>query len=142
MKFDKQAVQRELDKASEALDRAGHADLAARIDYYSDKLITASEQEEPLIRRSLARVYNEAKRRMNASVENLSEKAVKAKEATTKSRRSSDQRKATAKKRLVAVAAKRKEALKTLSALKTARKERVKKVAKVKKVKKVAKVKK
>lgn len=139
--MDKKAVQERLDKAAEALDRAGHADLAARIDYYSDKLVTASEEEEPLIRRSLARVYNEAKRRMASCVENLGEKAVKAKEATTKSRRSADQRKKTAKKRLEAIAAKRKEAKKTLEALQLARKDRVKK-AKKKKAKKVVKVKK
>lgn len=130
MGLDKKAVQEELDKAAEALERAGHTDLAARVDYYSDKLAASSDKEATLVRRSLARVYNEAKRRLNASMENISDKAAKAKEATTKSRRSSAKRKATAKKRLKAVAAKRKEALKTIESLRVARQKRVKKAKK------------
>lgn len=68
MKFDKKALQRELDLAAEELEKVGYSDLALKVDKYNSFLMEgATKKHIPAIRRSLARITREAKRRFDAS---------------------------------------------------------------------------
>jgi hypothetical protein len=102
MRFNKQAVQHELDLAAEELDKSGYKDLADKVDYYNSRLANASETELPLIRRSLSRIQSEAQNRI-AKVEANEKKeeskdSLKAKLATLRVRRASEKRKAALRK--------------------------------------------
>jgi hypothetical protein len=131
MKFNKTAVQKELDMAAEELEKAGHSDLAMRVDYYGDRLMAANAAEVPLLRRALSRVLDEANRRMKAvKKEEPPENVKKAQAATSNVRRVSDERKAVFVKRLREIAAKRQEARNKLEALRASRKERTKEAEK------------
>jgi hypothetical protein len=124
MRFDKRAVQRELDLAAEELERAGHFDLAEKVDYYSNRLMQASADEVPLLRRALSRINIEANRRMRYKDEDTDKKR-KARSATLKSRRSSEHRKETLRRRLKEIAARRKQAASRLDNLRDKRRKRV-----------------
>ena len=125
MKFNKQAVQHELDMAAHELDKAGHKDLAEKVDLYGDRLMKATAGEVPLLRRALSRVLDEAKRRMGAAQqEEQPERAAKAQHAVERSRRASDSRKEVLKRRLMAIAAKRKHATRRIEALRDQREAR------------------
>jgi len=64
MWFNKKAVEKELDKAAEELDKFGYKDLADKVDYYNERLMAVkSTKEIPRIRRGLERIENEASRR-------------------------------------------------------------------------------
>ena len=125
MKFNKTAVQKELDMAAEELEKAGHADLAGKVDYYGGRLMTATAGEVPLLRRALSRILDEAKRRM-AAVEKKepSEAEKKAQAATQNTRRAGDARKELFQRRLKEIAVRRDAAKNKLNALRTARQER------------------
>lgn len=125
MKFDKKAAQNQLDLAAEELENAGFADLAEKIDYYSYRLTQASATEIPLIKRALSRIRQEAQGRLNKFQKNKpTEKINKAKAATLHARRSSAVRKATLKRRLKTIIAKREHAMKKLEVLRSARQTR------------------
>ena len=125
MKFNKTAVQKELDMAAEELEKAGHADLASKVDYYGGRLMTATAGEVPLLRRALSRILDEAKRRM-AAVEKKepSEAEKKAQAATQNTRRAGDARKELFQRRLKEIAVRRDAAKNKLNALRAARQER------------------
>jgi hypothetical protein len=125
MKFDKDVAQSQLDLAAAEVENAGFADLAEKIDYYADRLMKASASEIPLVKRALHRIQQEAKKRLNAA--NKAEpatKADKAEAATLKSRRSSESRKETLKRRLKTIVANRKKAAEKLEALRADRQTR------------------
>jgi len=125
MKFDKKAAQAQLDLAATELENAGFADLAEKIDYYSDRLMKATASEISLVKRALSRIQQEAKKRLNAVQKTKpATNADKAKAATLKSRRSSDSRKETLKRRLKTIVARRKQAEEKLEALRMARQKR------------------
>ena len=125
MKFNKTAVQRELDLAAEELEKAGHKDLAARVDYYGSRLINATVVEVPLLQRAIARILVEAKKCIQATEkEEPKEEAKKAQAAVMKTRRVSTARKETLKKRLQEIIARRKVAKQKLEVLRVARQER------------------
>ena len=64
MWFNKKAVEKELDLAAEELEKFGYVDLADKVDYYNERLMTVkSSKEIPVIRRSLQRIEHEASRR-------------------------------------------------------------------------------
>lgn len=123
MKFSKEAVQTEIDLAADELDKAGHTDLAEKVDYYGNRLMTATAGEVPLIRRALSRILDEARRRMGATAAQpeKSEGAKKAEHATTRTRRASDARREVLRRRLMEIVANRKQAMEKLQALRTAR---------------------
>jgi len=123
MKFDKIAVQGELDSAAAELEKAGHKDLAEKIDYYNSRIANAQAEEIHLIARALRRIQLEAKNRLAKSEPQA--RATKAQAAVTRARRSSVARKAVLRRRLKTIAANRKKALRQLSALTKARKRRV-----------------
>jgi len=125
MKFDKEAAQDQLDKASDELEKAGFADLAEKVDYFSNRLMKASVHEVPLIKRSLHRIQQEAKIRLQeVSGNKPTTKADKAAVATLNARRAAEARKATLKRRLKTIVAKRKQAVEKLEALRDKRKGR------------------
>lgn len=132
MKFDKKAVQGELDLAAQELENAGYGDLAEKVDYYSDRLVNAHAKEIPLISRALRRIQLEAKRRLAKDGEDTpqDDKANKAQAAVTKARRSSESRKEVLRRRLKSIHANRKRALDRLATLKKARKARLAKNSK------------
>lgn len=93
MKFNKRAIQRELDLAAEELEKHGYIDLADKVDRYTGKLMDiTSAKEIPIIRRALARVEREADRRQAGNREITSRKELKSKESVRKSRRTSEQK--------------------------------------------------
>jgi len=64
MWFNKKAVEKELDKAAEELEKHGYVDLADKVDYYNECLMKVkSEKDIPSIRRGLERIEHEASRR-------------------------------------------------------------------------------
>jgi hypothetical protein len=124
MKFNKDAVQKELDLAAHELEKAGHKDLAERVDYYGDRLMKVTAGEVPLLRRALSRVLDEAKRRMQGAKQQPSAAATKAHHAVARSRRASDPRKEALKRKLMEIAAKRKQAARRLESLRARREAR------------------
>jgi len=86
-KLDKGAVCRELDFAAEKLERLGFTDLSQKVDYYSDKIRAAKDEDIPSIYRALSRIQKEHDRR---TVSDPS--ALKAKHATERARREPDKR--------------------------------------------------
>ena len=122
MKFDRQAMQGQLDLAADELEKAGFADLAEKVDYYNDRLLQANLSEIPLIKRALSRVQIEAKKRLKAI--STEKKPDKGKEAVLKARRSSESRKETLRRRLKTIAANRKKAAERLAALRDDRRNR------------------
>ena len=70
MWFNKKAVEKELDLAAEELEKFGYVDLADKVDYYNERLMTVkSSKEIPVIRRSLQRIEHEASRRQGGKKE-------------------------------------------------------------------------
>lgn len=125
MAFNPKAVQHELDLAASELEKAGHADLAEKVDYYADRLVKASTGEVPLIRRALSRIMDEAKRRIQAKEAPAQARNVqKAEHATTSARRVGSARAEVLRRRLLALAAKRKQAAERIDALRNSREER------------------
>lgn len=80
MRFNKEAVQRELDLAAEEMERHGYVDLANKIDQYASLIMKADEgldlQE---IRRGLERVERESSRRKANFVEKDEKEVIAAK---------------------------------------------------------------
>lgn len=71
MWFNKKAVEKELDLASEELEGFGYVDLADKVDYYNERLMEVkSNKELPVIRRALQRIEHEASRRRSGKSEN------------------------------------------------------------------------
>jgi hypothetical protein len=125
MKFDKEAAQSQLDLAANELEKSGFADLAEKVDYYNNRLMKAGASEIPLIKRALHRIQQEAKKRLSAAQKaKPATKEDKANAATLKSRRSSESRKETLKRRLKSIVARRKKAAEKLEALRTERQQR------------------
>jgi uncharacterized membrane protein YqiK len=124
MAIDKTAVQKELDLAAHELEKAGHKDLADKVDYFGDRLMRATAGEVPLVRRALSRVLDEAKRRMRAAEPKDDARVEKAKHATTQARRVSAVKKEVLRRRLLEIASKRKAAMKRLESLREGRQER------------------
>jgi hypothetical protein len=125
MKFTKEAVQTEVDMAADELEKAGHTDLAEKVDYYGNRLMVATAGEVPLIRRALSRILEEARRRMGAAAQpEPSEEAKKAEHATSRTRRASDTRREVLRRRLMEIVANRKKAMEKLQTLRGARQER------------------
>jgi uncharacterized protein YjcR len=122
MALDKRALQHELDLAAEELDKAGHKDLADRVDQYSEMLVNASEKEIPRIHRGLSRVQAEFEQRAKKS-EKIDPKVAKAQNAVMSARRASIKRKIAIKRLLRERAAKRKQETKKVEALKVQPKE-------------------
>jgi hypothetical protein len=125
MKFNKEAMQNQLDLAAHELQRAGFMDLAEKVDYYAFRMMTASISELPLIKRALSRLEQEAKKRLDAmhKVE-LPEDADKAQKAVMNARRAADPRKETLARRLKTLVAKRQQAKRKLEALRASRTQR------------------
>ncbi len=63
-KVSKNSLRKHLDIIAETLDKHGFEDLGARIDYYNSRLMKASIDEAILIKRALARVSEEIRRRL------------------------------------------------------------------------------
>jgi len=125
MAFNRKAVQRELDLAATELENAGQTDLAGKVDYYNNRLMQATAGEVPLIRRALSRIMEEAKRRAQPKTGTRPVQAVqKAELATTSARRSGTARAEVLRRRLLALAAKRKQASERIAALRDSREER------------------
>lgn len=69
MRLNKEAVQRELDIAAEAMEKHGYVDLANKIDQYAGLIMQATETTDlQEIRRGLERVEREASRRKTAFI--------------------------------------------------------------------------
>jgi hypothetical protein len=125
MKFNKTAVQHELDMAAHELEKAGFTDLAETVDYYANRLINATAGEVPLLRRALSRILDESKRRIQtAQPKEPTTAESKARTAVDKTRRASDDRKEVLKRRLLEIAAQRKQAAQRLEALRAKRETR------------------
>ena len=56
MALNRQAIQQSLDMAAQQLENVGYSDLAARVDYYNNLVMNASEKEIPIIKRALNRI--------------------------------------------------------------------------------------
>lgn len=111
MKFDAKALQREMDLAAEELERAGHLDLATRVDRYNALLLTADKKDLPQIHRGLSRIQAEYEQRMKATEkkeQSPSVDAAKAQHAVLQARRASIRRKLALKRYLREKAAQRK----------------------------------
>ena len=124
MKFNKKAVQDQLDLAASELEKSGFADLAEKVDYYNDRLVKETASELPLIRRALQRILHVAKQRLNEAHKAHPLKSNKARSAVLKSRRSAALRKETSKRRLKTIVAKRKKAAEKLELLRAGRQQR------------------
>ena len=88
--------------------------------------MAAADGEVSLIRRALSRILDEANKRMKANEQTAQkdERVQKAEHATTRARRASVARNALLRKRLLEIAAKRRQAMEKLSALRNARAQR------------------
>jgi hypothetical protein len=70
VKFNKEAVQKQLDLAAEALDNQGLSDLADKVDYLNDKLFNVSSKKEfDLIKKGLANIERTARDRVKKKSE-------------------------------------------------------------------------
>jgi len=128
--FSKEAVQNRLDLSAEYFEREGHHDLAAKVDYYCAKLDGCGPDGFSLIKRALARVLEEGRSRIpkvKGAVQQPSQRVEKARAATRKVRRSPTTKKAAIKRRLKAIAAKRKKAKDMLESFRESRKARLRK---------------
>lgn len=63
MRFNKKALQRQLDLAAQELEDKGYTDLAKGVDEANEKLMKASPEEIPAIRARLSKINSEADRR-------------------------------------------------------------------------------
>lgn len=63
MRFNKKALQRQLDLAAQELEDKGYSDLADQVDKTNEKLMHASPEEIPAIRARLTKINAEADRR-------------------------------------------------------------------------------
>lgn len=120
----RKSIQNRLDIAAEYLERDGHFDLAAKVDYYCAQLDTCTPENLPLIKRALSRVLDDGRSRV-PEVAAPADRVVKAQAATQKARRVSDKKRETIKRRLSAIAAKRKKAKNMLESFREDRKERL-----------------
>ena len=116
MVFDKDAVRAELDSAAEELEKYGHADLAKKVDYYNDRLLTASTKEISKIARALQRIKVETLRR-ESKLDDRSEEEIRAAHAVKNARRVSDEKNKAELRRRLSRAAKRKKLSLHLAAL-------------------------
>jgi hypothetical protein len=126
MKFNAQALQREMDLAAEELEHAGHLDLAERVDRYNALLLSASKKDLPQIHRGLSRIQAEYEQRMSktAKQENSSSAdATKAQHAVLQARRASIRRKLALKRFLREKAAQRKKASEKVATLRETKSE-------------------
>jgi len=123
MSLDRNALQHELDLAAEELDKAGHKDLADRVDQYSELLVQAKEKDVPQIHRGLSRVQMEYEQRTKREAAKQDPKAAKAQNAVMSARRASIKRKIAVKRLLRERAANRKKETKKIEALKETKKE-------------------
>ncbi len=117
MKFDKAAVQKELDIAADHLERAGQTALATKVDYYAARLMKASAGEIPLLQRAIKRIYDDAQKQIAAAKTDVPKNVEKAKKATTNAKARSEERKAVLERRLKAIASRRARATKALKQL-------------------------
>lgn len=128
--FSKKAIQDRLDVAAEYLEREGHHDLAAKIDYYCARLDGCSPDEVPLIKRALARIIEDGRSRIPTQTPpQNTERVAKARAATQRARRSAENKKAAIKRRLKEIATRRKKAKDMLESFRASRKERLRKRA-------------
>lgn len=126
MKFNAQALQREMDLAAEELERAGHLDLAERVDRYNAVLLSASKKDLPQIHRGLSRIQAEYEQRMNQAGKKEaapSADAAKAQHAVMQARRASIRRKLALKRFLREKAAQRKKASEKVATLRETKEE-------------------
>jgi len=124
----RKAIQNRLDIAAEYMEREGHFDLAAKVDYYCARIEACTPEEIPLIKRALSRVLEDGRSRVPAQTP-PEERVVKAQAATQKARRVAAKKHETIKRRLKAIAAKRKKAKDMLESFRESRKERLRKKA-------------
>jgi len=89
-KIDKTAVCHELDLAADKFDDMGFSDLAAKVDYYANRLRAADEKDMPKIYRALARIQADYKKR--EAEDDKSDNEKKAEHATQQARRASDRK--------------------------------------------------
>lgn len=106
MKFNKEAVRRELDLAAEDLEKQGFNDLADKVDFYNDRLMRAtSSREVDIIRRALARVEKDATARLGkdeekkASSKEARLESIRAKIRQIRARRVAENKKASSSRR-------------------------------------------
>lgn len=128
-KISKQAIQKHLDVIAETLEQSGFRDLSARVDYYSNRLMTASIDEAILIKRALTRVSEEIRRRLVAGEKNKppikvpkkeepEEKSVEKGAPKNREKTVADARKEVLRKRLAALKETRNKVAQRLEALK------------------------
>lgn len=122
MALDRTALQHELDLAAEELDKAGHQDLADRVDQYSEMLVQAKDEDIAKIHRGLSRVQMEFEQR-NRKEAKEDQKTEKAQNAVLHARRASIRRKIAIKRLLREKAAAKKRGAKKVDALKETPKE-------------------
>lgn len=134
-KLSKQTIQKHLDVIAETLDQNGFGDLSARVDYYANRLMTASIDEAILIKRALTRVSEEIRRRLAVGEKNkppiedakkeekVEEKSVEKDKPKDQEKTAADARKEVLRKRLVALKATRERVAQQLEALKNKRAE-------------------
>jgi len=102
MRFNKKAVQKELDKTAEELEQNGFMDLANKVDEYNKKLMEASTAEEvQQIRKVFINIDREAQRRLKGNSAPEDDKArnirrLKARAALRRARRVAERKKALA----------------------------------------------
>lgn len=105
MKFNKKAVQRELDKSASEMDQHGYVDLADKVDHFNKRLMEAKTKKEVQeIYRHLARIYREAKRREEPETKPARKPALRKtktdrRKEVLKARRLSERKKAFLKRR-------------------------------------------
>lgn len=123
MAISKKALQKKLDFAAAELENAGHKDLAAKVDYYCDRLMAVKTAGEvSLIHRAISRIHAEAKKRVEtaASLETQT-----AKESVRRARRVSDSKKELLQRRIANIVARRKKAAAKLAGIKDKRDNRL-----------------